>query len=292
MASKNPGLRWGVEQRLEFMEFCLFWEGGVNRADITGFFGVSVPQASKDLSQYQELAPENVQYDRSEKRYFATASFKPKFLVPDADQYLAQLTSVVDSSFPGGYGWLTNPPSVDAMPVPHRRVDVSVLREILAAIRAPASVEILYQSMNNERPEPIWRRITPHAFGSDGFRWHARAFCHIDHKFKDFILSRILDVRGQEEAEELGAQDNHWNDFFEVILAPNPKLGENQQKVIAQDYEMLDGNIRIKVRRALLYYFRKRLRLDVADALDDPREVPVVVINQTELEAAINEAAQ
>ena len=99
-------------------------------------------------------------------------------------------------------------------------------------------------------------------------------------------------MRGQEEAEELGAQDNHWNDFFEVILAPNPKLGENQQKVIAQDYEMLDGNIRIKVRRALLYYFRKRLRLDVADALDDPREVPVVVINQTELEAAINEAAQ
>lgn len=292
MASKGPGLRWGVEQRLEFIEFCLFWEGGVNRADITGFFGVSVPQASKDLSQYQELAPENVRYDRSEKRYFATDSFKPRFLEPDADQYLAQLTSLVDSSFPGGHGWLTNPPSVDAMPVPHRRVDVSVLREILAAIRAPAAVEILYQSMNNERPEPIWRWITPHAFGSDGFRWHARAFCHIDHKFKDFILSRILDVRGQGEPGEPGERDNQWDDFFEVILAPNPKLGENQQKVIAQDYEMQDGDIRIKVRRALLYYFRKRLRLDVAAVLDDPREVPVVVTNQPEFEAAIEDAAQ
>ncbi|MBF0250374.1 MAG: WYL domain-containing protein [Alphaproteobacteria bacterium] len=292
MVSRGPGLRWGVEQRLEFIEFCLFWEGGVNRSDITGFFGVSVPQASKDLSQYQELAPENVRYDRSEKRYFASDSFKPKFLKPDADQYLAELTSLVDSSFPGGHGWLTNPPSVDAMPVPHRRVDVSVLRVILAAIRAPASIEILYQSMNNDRPEPIWRRITPHAFGSDGFRWHVRAFCHIDGKFKDFILSRVLDVRDEAAPGELGERDNQWNNLFEVILAPNPKLGENQQKVIAQDYEMQDGNIHIKVRCALLYYFRKRLRLDVADALDDPREVPVVATNLPEFEAAIDEATR
>ncbi|MDX9973785.1 MAG: WYL domain-containing protein [FCB group bacterium] len=264
----------------------------MNRSDITGFFGVSVPQASKDLSQYQDLAPENVRYDRSEKRYFATKSFKSRFLEPDADHYLAQLNSVIDAPSPLGHGWLTNPPSVDAMPVPHRRVDVSVLRQILAAIRAPASIEILYQSMNNERTEPIWRRITPHAFGSDGFRWHARAFCHIDHKFKDFILSRILDTRNQGEPGELGTQDNRWNNFFEVVLAPNSNLGENQQRVIAQDYAMEGGNIRIKVRRALLYYFRKRLRLDVANVLDDPREVPVVVMNKPEFEAAIDETAQ
>src|SRR5688572_15244984 len=36
---------WGVERRLEFIEFRLFWEGGVNRADIVRAFDVSVPQA-------------------------------------------------------------------------------------------------------------------------------------------------------------------------------------------------------------------------------------------------------
>ena len=107
------------------------------------------------------------------------------------------------------------------------RVDVSLLRHIPAGIPAPASVEILYQSMNNERPEPIQRWITPHVFGSDGLRWHARAFCHIDRKFKDFILSRILEVRGQGALGAPGERDNHWNDFFEVILAPNSKLGQN-----------------------------------------------------------------
>ena len=42
-------MRWGVEKRLEFIEFRLYWEACINRADITDQFGVSVPQASKDL---------------------------------------------------------------------------------------------------------------------------------------------------------------------------------------------------------------------------------------------------
>jgi hypothetical protein len=28
------------------------------------------------------------------------------------------------------------------------------------------------------RPEPTWRRTSPHAFGNDGRRWHVRAYCH------------------------------------------------------------------------------------------------------------------
>ena len=66
------------------------------------------------------------------------------------------------------------------------------------------SIEILYQSMNKVRPDPIWRRITPHAFGYDGFRWHSRAFCHLEHKFKDFLLPRILGVRIAGEPGAIG----------------------------------------------------------------------------------------
>lgn len=31
MAESLPVLKWGVERRLEFIEFRLFWEGGVNQ---------------------------------------------------------------------------------------------------------------------------------------------------------------------------------------------------------------------------------------------------------------------
>ncbi|PCG07421.1 WYL domain-containing protein, partial [Sphingomonas ginsenosidimutans] len=48
----DSGLRRGVESRLEFIEFRLFWEGHVNRSDLIDVFGVSINQASTDLNRY------------------------------------------------------------------------------------------------------------------------------------------------------------------------------------------------------------------------------------------------
>jgi hypothetical protein len=58
-------LSWGVERRLEFIEFRLFWEGRVNRSDLMEVFGVSVNQASTDLNRYLGMAPNNMLYCRS-----------------------------------------------------------------------------------------------------------------------------------------------------------------------------------------------------------------------------------
>ena len=96
MAESLTTLKWGVERRLEFIEFRLFWEGGVNRSDIIEMFDVSVPQASKDLTLYQERAPHNAFYDKSAKRYVASEHFEPHFLKPDPDGYLSRLRSVAE----------------------------------------------------------------------------------------------------------------------------------------------------------------------------------------------------
>lgn len=288
MSDQSPRLRWGVEQRLEFIEFRLFWEGGINRSDITTYFGVSVPQASNDLSQYQQLEPNNIFYDRSEKRYLATHAFAPRFLKPDADYYLSQLKAAANSSLHNNHNLLCGIPKVDAMPIPHRRVIPAVLRSIVSAIRERASIEVLYQSMNIQRTEPIWRRITPHAFGTDGLRWHTRAFCHIRKEFRDFLLSRCLDTKEPGEAGADPEDDGEWNEYFSVVLMPNPRLGEHQQKIIALDYDMIDNCIAIPVRRALLYYFNKRLRLDVVAFLDNPNEVPVIVANFHAFKSALS----
>lgn len=283
-------MRWGVEKRLEFIEFRLFWEGGINRADIMDQFGVSVPQASKDLTLYEEKAPGNLAYDKSAKRYLAAEKFKPVFLNPDASAYLAQLRAGGLSGDGLEESWLSAVPSFDTLPIPYRRVTVDVLRKILATIRANRAVEIKYQSMSDHRPDPKWRWISPHALGNDGLRWHVRAFCHIDRKFKDFILSRSLDIRGDADPEAAPPDDHFWQKKFSVTLVPNPKLSAPQQSVIAQDYEMQDGKVVVPVRMALLYYFLKRLRLDVADALDRPQEAPVIVSNRAEFDAALKEA--
>ena len=96
MDKEGGQLRWGTEQRLEFIEFRTFWEGGVRRGDITERFGVSVPQASNDLSLYQKLAPENLRYDSSEKRYVPTPEVAPRFMQPSADRYLIELKTIAE----------------------------------------------------------------------------------------------------------------------------------------------------------------------------------------------------
>jgi len=284
MPSTVKNLRWGVEQRLEFIESRVFWDGGINRSEITEHFGVSVPQASNDLARYNELAPKNLDYDRSEKRYFASKAFRPILLEPDAEAYLANAAQSDDADE------LSALFQVDTIPLPHRRVDAAVLRSLLAALRENASIEIKYQSMNKTRPEPVWRRISPHAFGNDGLRWHVRAFCHIDHRFKDFLLSRCLSARDQHENNIDIPADTTWNQYFDVLLTPNPKLSDNQRNVIAWDYGMPDHQLKIPVRKALLYYFEKRLRLDISDRIDKPQETPVIILNRKEFDEALAEA--
>lgn len=283
-------MRWGIEKRLEFIEFRLFWEGRINRSDIVSQFGVSVPQASKDLSRYESIAVGNLCYDTRAKRYRASRGFKPVLLEPDASAYLGHLRAGNGVGETASESWLAAAPAFDGMPLPQRRVDVAVLRDVLRAMRDGRSLEIRYQSMNAGRPVPEWRRITPHALGNDGLRWHARSFCHLDRKFKDFILSRCLGSRKLGEPGAAADDDRLWHERFAVALAPNPALSDSQRQVVARDYQMRDGRMEVPVRKALLYYFQKRLRLDVADKLDDPHEVPVVVANRAVFDAALLEA--
>lgn len=292
MENDGERLRWGTEQRLEFIEFMAFWEGGVRRADITGRFGVSVPQASNDLTLYQRLAPSNLRYDSSEKRYVPTLEFAPRYMRPSADGYLAQLQAIADHALRKEDTWIAQLPDVGVMPVPARRIEPAILKRFIAAIRSGKSVEILYQSMNANRPGAVWRRITPHAFGNDGLRWHTRAFCHFDHKFKDFILSRCQEMRSEGEPGASPAEDIHWTTFFNVILNPNPDLTDSQRRTISMDFDMRNGQAIVPVRCALLYYFEKRLRLDIDSTKDRPAEKPVVVANWNEFIEARDTAMQ
>ena len=282
MNNQDSKRRWGTDQRLEFIEFRLFWEGGVNRSDITNHFGVSVPQASNDLSQYKELAGDNIQYDASEKRYLPIANFRPRFMKPSADRYLSQLKAVADGVVARDETLIESLPSVDSMPIPGRRIEPVTLKTLLAAIRSNRSIEIHYQSMNAARPDAMWRRITPHALGHDGLRWHTRAFCHMEKKFKDFIVSRCRGIRNEGEPGARASDDKQWQTLFEIVLKPNPALTQSQQQTIALDYQMTDGRAVLPIRCALLYYFEKRLRLDMELGKDRPAEKPVVIENWKE----------
>lgn len=277
--------RWGAEQRLEFIESRAFWEGGLNRSDIVDRFGVSTPQASGDLAAYQALAPGNLIYDARAKRYVAAQSFEPRLTRLSADHYLAQLKAVGDGVLAADDTWMGVRPPIEVTPLPTRTIDAGLLRNLLGVMRRAQSVEARYQSMNPAKPDLEWRRITPHALASDGLRWHVRGFCHQDEVFKDFVLPRWRGLRDTGPPGPLADADIDWNTRFEVRLAPNPALSSAQRAAVAWDFAMTGERLDLPVRRALLYYLRKRLRLDVSN--DGPAETPVVVVNRAEFEKAL-----
>lgn len=284
MSNERQELRWGVEQRLEFIEFRLFWEGHVNRSDVMSQFGLSVNQTSSDLSRYIRLAPHNMAYDRSLRTYLRQPSFKPVFDKLDAGRYLAELRSVAEGIIDKDDCWIAGLPDYDSAPTPARGVNPVTLRSVVCAIRLSEAIEVRYQSLSS--PEPRWRWIAPHAIGFDGFRWHTRAFCLTNQSFKDFLLSRILETRGTKLSEAESEADADWNEQVTLEIGAHPELSDTQQKVIALDYGMRDGKAKIAVRKALLYYALKRLGLDTDPAGRRPQDQQIVLINRSQVNAA------
>ena len=70
-------LQTGAVHRLRFIETLLVEYGFYNRGTGALYFGVSIQQASNDLAEYMRLAPANVIYNKSTKRYERTGDFKP-----------------------------------------------------------------------------------------------------------------------------------------------------------------------------------------------------------------------
>lgn len=290
MRPATATLKWGVERRLEFIEFRLFWEGGVNRSDIIEMFDVSVPQASKDLTLYQERAPQNAIYDKSAKRYVAGPQFSPIFLKPDPGGYLSRLRSLAEGLAEPGDSWIANPPETDIALTPRREVNAELLKAVLQAVREKRSLEIYYQSMGSRRTDPTWRRMTPHAFGYDGFRWHVRAYCHLDEKYKDFLLPRILGARHIDIPGPGGDQDALWKKTFDIEIGPHPGLTPAQRAVVAKDYGMTKERAVLSVRYAMLFYVLKRLGLLGDASQQNPRAQHIVALNAHETERALRRA--
>lgn len=264
---RSTDLRWSQEARLRAIDLAAFWEGRVNRADLIRRFGISVPQATKDLRDYQARAPANLRYDTREKTYLAGPDFRPLFGEPSAEAWLR------DAEAPHGL-------PVEIMPLPARRLDPWLLRRLAQTRRAGQALRVLYQPMN--QPEPAWRWISPVAFASDGLRWHLRAWNHDAGRHEHLLFPRMLELGEARPAGPL-PPDPDWERRFAIRLRPAARLNPAQQRVVAADYGMEGGEAVVEVRVALLFLFRRRLGLDRGDGL-------VEVANQAELEAVMAEA--
>lgn len=276
---------WSQERRLEFIDYRLRWNGRLNRADLIQFFDISRPQASLDIARYIELAPENLEYDRTSKGYRPTRSFKPAFATSEPARYLEHVLQRAEGLVSADQSYLAWAPPAATVPSPTRIVPASTLAALVQAIHQGLAINITYQSLT--RPQPTQRTVSPHALAHDGFRWHIRAYCHSRKEFRDFVLARIVATGAFEEPVAFSNEDADWTTLVALRLAPHPKLPPGHRNAIELDYGMKGGEVEFKCRKAFLFYALRHLRLEKGADDRSPQEQQIVLLNEEDVFQAL-----
>lgn len=144
-----------------------------------------------------------------------------------------------------------------------------VQRAVFHAALHRLRLHIHYGSMSGRR-EAGWRRIAPHAFGHDGYRWHARAWCEENGAYRDFVLSRIEKCEWPTDPATPPVSDIDWETWETATLIPHPDLDEDRRLTIETDFQMKNGRMELQTRRAMRDYLLAHLRLPAWDGSEQP----------------------
>lgn len=255
----NPD-KWDAKQRLEFIEQAAFWRGWLQRADLVGEFGISLPQASADLQAYLEQNPDSLEYDLNAKRYVASSDMRLKFTSGNLDHAIGR--------FLGARSKDRLPTDrVALIDLPYRATPLPIAKDVFRAVAGKLGIEVNYLSVNSNTEG--WRWISPHAFAHDGYRWHVRAYCHRDHSYKDFVLGRMSKTKPPLEYTQPSKEDADWNTWETIRLKAHSKLSEIQRRAVELDFDMKQGGVALRVRRSMMNYTLAYLRL--TQGIDFPR---------------------
>ena len=251
-------LAFSQKQRLAYIDFCLLFKGSIYRQDLIKRFEVGLSAGSRDFNLYKELAPQNLEYDVKQKRYFQTSEFKPLF-DHDAKRSLIKLANDISDGFDaiGDLHFPVEAPS--GLNVP----DIFVVAKTVQAILNEQALQINYTSLSSGSGK---REIVPHSIVDNGMRWHVRAFDRKTESFRDFVLTRISNVKliGNYEFGEDSDSDTEWQRMISLQLTPHPN-NVKFPKAIEMDYGMQNELLTIDVRAAMAGYLLRRWNVDCTE---------------------------
>lgn len=275
-------IRWDLLFRYRMIEIIALWEGRLNTNHLIQSFGIGRQQASKDINTYLvDVAPGNLIYDKQLKGYKPSDSFVPKLTSGHADEYLHILSRSADMAVTFADLNMGFENTTMVRPVT-RNISPEILRPLVQAIREKKRVDICYTSLKDG--ECSGRIISPHTLVCTPLRWHVRAYCEHAGGFRDFVLSRI---HGIPDINEQATYDKHadelWSTKVNVDIVPDPRLNEQQKKVIEKDYAMSDGVLSIATNASLIRYVLDAYSIDIHTQKSNPQGQQIVLGNLSEL---------
>ncbi len=277
-------LRWDVLLRYRLIEIITLWEGRLTTNVLSDAFGIGRQQASKDINAYLRAAPKNLMYDKHLKGYKPTAAFKPLYTKGEASEYLQLLSSREDLASCFASLNLIQP-NTTVLYSPVRVLKPDIIRPVIQAARENKRIEVDYLSMNSTEQES--RVIAPHTLVWSGFRWHVRAYCEKNKDFRDFTLSRFVNVPEPVSTSEKTRDDDlPWKAEVNIIIRPDSRLNKLQQDVIAREYGMTgktEKRLVIPTRGALVDYMLQLLRISPHIVQASGKAQQIVIENMDEL---------
>lgn len=284
MDQGGDDVRWGVQRRLEFIDFRLFWDGRFNRRDLMTTFGISAQQASADIALYTARAPQNLVYVAGQKAFVRTPEYEPALMTASAERYLLQLVAIENHWMSRGDTWFEEQPPIESVTLLRKRTDARILLHILDAINRRTRLEIEYSSISGV-PEPR-RSIEPHALFHAVGRWYVRAWSHDHRDFRDYNLFRVATAQDAGAASSSPELDFEWMHRIDLELVPNPELAANQQAALAAEYGMTDGRLVVTLRLNQTFYLMTEHNLDVEPGILPPAKQQLILVNRDDVVAA------
>jgi hypothetical protein len=243
-------------ERLAHIDFRLFFLGELRRADLVERFESAPAGATRDIAQYKELAPGNLEFDGVAKVYRPGRTFRPLF-----EHSPQRVLTALSQGFGEGIVDSMRPHVPCEFPSSLSLPKVSVLAPVTRAIYRGKALRLGYTSVESGKTV---RELVPLALVDIGIRWHARAFDRRRQEFRDFVLTRMEDPEVLENgpvlAEERPEFDIQWSRVIELELVPHP--AHPRPEVVLMDYGMQDGVLRVKVRAANAGYMLRRWSVD------------------------------
>lgn len=258
-SDRLSGMTQAQRDRLAFVELRLRFVGEIRRQDLVTRFDIQAAAATRDIAQYKEMAPGNMEYDPKGKVYVRASWFRPLFDFP-AERVLTWLSQGYGDGEPIRWKGVV---AQEGTSLPGK-IDLDLLSVLTRAIHRGAAVEIAYRALSSGLTT---REIVPFALADSGLRWHVRAFDRRSGEFRDFVLGRLDGAQllpGSVGDHEKSDQDIQWNRITELELVPHPANVQHPDTIEAE-YGMEGGVLKVRTRAAMAGYLLRRWNVDCTD---------------------------
>jgi hypothetical protein len=255
MALALDSINHAQRERLAFIDFCLQFLGQISRSDLVNHFKTGLASCSRDFSLYKEIAPNNLSLRHETKQYYRSLSFSPIF-----DHHPQVMLDRLCHGFGDGLssGFAPSNVCIDSTRLIQPKSDI--VAALMRAINNCRAIKCRYVSLTSGETERV---IVPHAIANNGQRWHVRAYDRKRKEFRDFVLTRFLDIQEVDKPvpkTQLSDSDNEWNNILDIEITPHPSVTHSE--AISLDYDIVGGKLSLNVREALLGYLMRHWNVD------------------------------